>query len=66
MARPRVTQADAVLDAAALTYVAAAAAAVMNLLYWINVVSGRSRRIIQILQEQSAGIVAEQSEKAAH
>lgn len=28
-----------------------------------TVVSGRSRRIIQILQEQSAGIVAEQSEK---
>jgi Zn-dependent membrane protease YugP len=34
---------SAVLDAAALTYVAAAAAAVINLLYWINVVSGRSR-----------------------
>lgn len=31
-----------------------------------TVVSGRSRRIIQILQEQSAGIVAEQSEKTAH
>lgn len=30
-----------------------------------TVVSGRSRRIIQILQEQSAGIVAEQSEKTA-
>lgn len=30
-----------------------------------TVVSGRSRGIIQILQEQSAGIVAEQSEKAA-
>ena len=29
-----------------------------------TVVSGRSRRIIQILQEQSAGIVADQSEKA--
>jgi biopolymer transport protein ExbB len=28
-----------------------------------TVVSGRSRRIVQILQEQSAGIVAEQSEK---
>ena len=31
-----------------------------------TVVSGRSRSIIQILQEQSAGIVAEQSEKTAH
>ena len=30
-----------------------------------TVVSGRSRRIIQILQEQSAGIVAEQSERMA-
>lgn len=30
-----------------------------------TVVSGRSRRIIQILQEQGAGIVAEQSEKLA-
>ncbi|MBH98443.1 MAG: hypothetical protein CMM56_08330 [Rhodospirillaceae bacterium] len=30
-----------------------------------TVVSGRSRSIIQVLQEQSAGIVAEQSEKAA-
>jgi len=30
-----------------------------------TVVSGRSRTIIQILQEQSAGIVAEQSEKTA-
>ncbi len=30
-----------------------------------TVVSGRSRRIMQILQEQSAGIVAEQSEKTA-
>jgi biopolymer transport protein ExbB len=30
-----------------------------------TVVSGRSRSIIQILQEQSSGIVAEQSEKAA-
>ena len=34
---------DAVLDAAALTYVAAAAAAVLNLLYWISLISGRSR-----------------------
>ena len=30
-----------------------------------TVVSGRSRRIIQILQEQSSGIVATQSEKTA-
>ena len=30
-----------------------------------TVVSGRSKSIIQILQEQSSGIVAEQSEKAA-
>ncbi len=30
-----------------------------------TVVQGRSRRVIQILQEQSAGIVAEQSEKTA-
>ena len=29
-----------------------------------TVVSGRSKSIIQILQEQSSGIVAEQSEKA--
>lgn len=31
-----------------------------------TVVSGRSRSIIQILQEQSSGIVAEQSEKASN
>ncbi len=30
-----------------------------------TIVNGRSRRIIQILQEQSAGIVAEQAEKTA-
>lgn len=32
---------DAVLNAAALTYVAAAAGAVLQLLYWISVVAGR-------------------------
>lgn len=32
---------DAVLDAAALTYVAAAAAAILNLLYWVWRISGR-------------------------
>lgn len=32
---------DAVLDAAALTYVAAAAAAVLNLLYYVMLISGR-------------------------
>ena len=31
-----------------------------------TIVSGRSRRIIQVLQEQSAGIVAEQAEKTGH
>ena len=34
---------DAVLDAAALTYVAAAAGAVLQLLYWVTRLSGRSR-----------------------
>lgn len=34
---------DAVLDAAALTYVAAAAGAVLQLLYWVSALSGRSR-----------------------
>ncbi len=34
---------DAVLDAAALTYVAAAAGAVLQLLYWVTVLSGRRR-----------------------
>jgi Zn-dependent membrane protease YugP len=34
---------DAVLDAAALTYVAAAAGAVLNLLYYVMLLSGRSR-----------------------
>ncbi len=32
---------DAVLNAAALTYVAAAAAAILNLLYWVSLVAGR-------------------------
>lgn len=34
---------NAVLDAAALTYVAAAAGAVINLLYYVSLLSGRSR-----------------------
>lgn len=34
---------DAVLDAAALTYVAAAAASVLQLLYWVSRLTGRSR-----------------------
>jgi len=34
---------DAVLDAAALTYVAAAAAAVLNLFYYVTLLTGRSR-----------------------
>jgi len=34
---------NAVLDAAALTYVAAAAAAVLNLLYYVMLLTGRSR-----------------------
>lgn len=34
---------DAVLNAAALTYVAAAAAAVLNLMYYVSLLSGRSR-----------------------
>ena len=34
---------DAVLDAAALTYVAAAAGAVLQLLYWVTRLTGRSR-----------------------
>jgi Zn-dependent membrane protease YugP len=32
---------DAVLDAAALTYVAAAAGAVLQLLYWVSLLTGR-------------------------
>jgi Zn-dependent membrane protease YugP len=35
---------DAVLNAAAFTYVAALAAAILQLLYWISLVSGGSRR----------------------
>ena len=32
---------DSVLDAAALTYVAAAAAAVLQMLYWVSLIAGR-------------------------
>jgi len=35
---------SAVLNAAALTYVAGAAQAIMQLLYWVTVLSGMSRR----------------------
>lgn len=34
---------NAVLNAAAFTYIAAAAAAVLNLLYWVNILGGRRR-----------------------
>ncbi len=34
---------DAVLNAAALTYVAAAATAVLNMVYWVSILSGRRR-----------------------